>query len=322
MTGRKNGLGWPRILVRGLACLAALWSVAPLAASPRVVVSLKPLHALVAGVMAGVGTPALLVDGVGSPHALQLRPSDARRLQQADLVFWMGEDLELFLLRSLENVASKARVVALSAAPGLEHWPARPGGPWAHAHASDAGSGQGEDSGDAVLDLHVWLNVRNAARIVEHVTDELVRLDADNAIAYRANQAQLDARLQALDLELEHALATVRSIPFVVFHDAYQHLEQRYQLNAVGAVTVSPERRPSAKRLRELQETIHALGARCVFREPQFESALVATIMEGSDASVGTLDPLGVGLEPGVEAYFELMRANMHAIVECLRPDL
>ena len=310
-----------RCVGRLLGALLASWPAAAVAESPRVVVSLKPLHSLVAGVMSGAGTPALLLDRAGSPHAFQLRPSDAARLQDADLVFWAGEELEVFLARSLTSLASRARVVALVDAPEVEHLATRVGGDWAahrphqDTHESSAGSGV---SAATPRDMHLWLNVRNAARMSAWAAEELIRLDAENAAVYRANSQRLQRRLEALDEALERRLSPLRDMPFVVFHDAYQHLEYRYGLYAVGSVMVSPQRMPSAKRLRELRAKIIGLGARCVFREPQFESALVATVIEGTGASVGVLDPLGAQIEAGPEAYFELMRGIGEAIAECL----
>ena len=110
----------------------------------------------------------------------------------------------------------------------------------------------------------------------------------------------------------------MRDIPFVVFHDAYQYFEKSYALRAVGSITVSAERRPGAKRVKEIRETIRSLGARCVFSEPQFSSAILDTLLEGTKTRTGTLDPLGAGLPAGPDAYFTLMRSLGSSLAECL----
>jgi zinc transport system substrate-binding protein len=142
-----------------------------------------------------------------------------------------------------------------------------------------------------------------------------------NRDRYAANAVRLAARIDALDAELKGALAPVRDVPYVVFHDAYQYLERRYALRVVGSIAVSPERRPGARRVREIREKIRRLGARCVFGEPQFPSALLGTLIEGTDARVGTLDPLGADLPAGPDAYFTLMRNLGASLASCLRPE-
>ena len=285
--------------------------------APGVVVSILPLHALVAAVMEGVGTPRLLVRGGASPHDASLRPSDARALSAAKLVVWAGPGLEAFLVRSLGALAARARVLTLTEAPGMVLLDRREGGVFA------AGAAPERDRHGhwGPVDPHLWLDPRNAMEIAGQTAAALAELDPGNAARYTANAARLIARLEVLDRELTARLGPVAEIPFAVFHDAYAYLEARYSLSALGALTVDPAVPPGAKRLAELRARLAVSGAACVFAEPQFSPARVAALAEGTGARVATLDPLGVALAPSPEAYFVLMRDLAAALVRCLKGD-
>lgn len=293
-------------------------------AQPRVMVSIKPVHALVAGVLGGIAEPELLLSGGESPHSYALRPSQARALAAAHLVIWVGPDLETFLERPLKSLSGQARVIRLDQAQELELLPVRSGGVWdrhehghnhdhqektAHKHHPDGGS-----------DPHLWLSPVNARAIVSLTLDALNALYPEHRETLRANAQDLLARLEALDDEVAQTLAPVREVPFVVFHDAYQYLEHSYGLNAVGSVSLDPERTPGAQRVREVQRLIRERGARCVFAEPQFTPRLLAIVMEGSEARQGLLDPLGAELPAGPDAYFTLMRNLAGNLRACLEP--
>lgn len=302
------------------ALLAACLLVAPRAAAgaPRVAVTVKPLHSLVAGVMAGVGEPALIIRGAGSPHAYSLKPSDARVLEEAQAIFWIGESLETFMEKPLAALGARARIVEVGRAPGVVVLTGQGGGAPEDGGGSEP-DGHGHGHGAAEWDGHVWLDPRNAKAIARLVAAELGELDPANRERYRENAAALMRRIDALDAELERLLAPVRDVPYVVFHDAYRYFERRYALRQVGSITASPERRPGARRVGEVRERIRTLGARCVFSEPQFPSAIVGTLVEGTGARTGTLDPLGAELPAGPEAWFALMRALGSSLSSCLR---
>jgi zinc transport system substrate-binding protein len=320
-----------------LATLAAAALASPAwAGSPDVVVSIKPIHSLVAGVMQGVGEPTLLVEGAGSPHTYTLRPSEARAIAQADVVFWVGEGLETFLAGPLKTLAPDARLVALGAAPGIELLPARSGGMWQeprdedegehagdHAHhenASEETEHAGAEHGHRhrAGDMHVWLDPQNAKAMVDAIAAPLAETDPENAGTYEANAARIREELDHLDRRLAETLAPVGDRPFVVFHDGYQYFEKRYRLNAIGAISVGPDRRPGARRLGEIRDTLEQTDAACVFAEPQFEPALVATVIEGTSARSGVLDPLGAALDEGPDLYFRLLENLAASLVDCL----
>ena len=282
-----------------------------------VVVSILPLHALVAAVMAGVGTPHLLVRGGASPHDASLRPSDARALSAAKLVVWAGPGLETFLVKPLRALAGAARVLTLTEAPGMIRLKQRPGGAF-EAEAGAEAEGEADHDERGGVNPHLWLDPRNAIEIARQAAAALAELDPGNATRYAANEARLVARLEALDRELAARLGPVAEVPFAVFHDAYSYLEARYGLRALGALTVNPAVPPGAKRLAALRARLREEGAACVFAEPQFRPAVVAALAEGTGARAATLDPLGATLAPGPEAYFTLMRELADGLAACL----
>lgn len=295
-----------------LAVLA--WPAALSATPPRVVASIGPVHALAAALMGDLGSPLQVVRGYGSPHAYQMRPSDASSLRDADLILWIGPGLETFLQRPLAGQREGTVVLSLMEVPGLKLLAARGAGiHHDHTHSTDGHE-------HAAYDAHIWLSPFNARVIAAAIAAELSSLDPENAQVYRANLDRLTWRIDAMQTHIAARLAPVRSVPFVVFHDAFQYFEESFGLDAVGSVTVSPDRMPSARRIKELREEIVESGARCVFREPQFESALVEILIEGSAARAGVIDPLGSDIPPGRDAYFDLMDANTDALVECLSP--
>jgi zinc transport system substrate-binding protein len=274
-----------------------------------VVVSILPLHSLAAAVMQGAGTPQLLVDGGSSPHAYSLRPSAAGALNEADLVVWVGPEMESFLVQPLAR--HPGRVLTLLEAPGVRVL--------AGAHQADSGPGPGHPHASGERDPHIWLDPRNAIAAAAAMTQVLSELDPERGGLYRANGERLQARLRGLDQGLEQRLQPLRGRPFLVFHDAYRYLEARYGLHSVGAVVTGPERRPGARRVRELRARIKASGARCVFSEPQFQSSLLTVLTEDSHARAAVLDPVGADLEPGPDAYFRLMNRLADQLVGCLQ---
>ena len=295
----------------GVLAIVALALSGPARAgkAPKVAVSIKPIHALVAGVMAGVGEPALLVPGAASPHHHAIRPSEAKALHEARLVFWIGRELETFLERALGTLAKETRVVALGEAAGVERLGLRAGD-----MAAEGDVGQEH----AAADMHLWLDPDNARAMTRAIVRNLTTLDAANAVAYAANGAAIERRIGALDRRLARVLGPLKDRPYVVFHDAYQYLERRYGLRPLASVTVHPDRRPGARTIRRVREAILKGGALCVFIQPQFRPAVVETLVAGTGARIGRLDPMGAAVPPGPGAYFTLMGELAAALTGCL----
>ncbi|WP_421927988.1 zinc ABC transporter substrate-binding protein ZnuA [Neoaquamicrobium sediminum] len=323
---------------------AAVLCGGPAWALDGVVASIKPVHSLVAAVMEGVGEPELLVKGAASPHAYALRPSEARALERAKVVFWVGEGMETFLAGPLETLGGNARVVELVKAHDLVELDFREGGLFEahdhgdheghdHAHDDDddddeadhdggdnhAHEGHGHEGHDhGAIDMHLWLDPSNAKAFVHEIEEALSAADPDNAATYKTNADALNEKLDALIAETDAALAPVRGRGFVVFHDAYQYFENRFDIQAAGSITVSPEAIPGAQRLTDIRAKVAELGATCIFAEPQFEPRLISVVAEGTQARTGVLDPLGADLEDGPELYFELIRNLTTSLTTCL----
>lgn len=296
-----------------IAWLTCLPGQALAAAEPKVVVTSKPIHSLVAGVMTGVAAPAVLVDGATSPHTYAAKPSDAQKVNSADVVFRVSEGLEPFTGKVFKALPKTVQAVSLAETNGMTLLPKRTGGEFeadshagkghddGHKHGSKAGAEKGGS------DSHVWLDPANAGVMVGRIAEVLGARYPEHAAKFRDNAAALKARIDELATELETGLKPHAGKPFVVLHDGYQYAEKRFGLTAVGAITVSPDVPPSAKRLTELRKKISKLDAVCVFAEP-YESGLVRTVAEGTKAKVGALDPEGQGLPAGPDLYFALMR--------------
>lgn len=300
------------------AALILLLAAAPAAAAepPRVLASIAPIGSLAATVMRGVAVPTVLLPAGASPHAYALKPSEARALRSADLVLWVGEALETFLEEPIETLARPGSAVELMESEGLTLHDTRSGGIWeaedAHAHAT--GHDHGHDHG--AVDAHVWLDPHNAAVMVDRIAAELARRDPERAATYRGNAETARRELEALDRELAAALAPVGDKPYVVFHDAYQYLEQRYGLFPVGAVTIGADRAPGAKRLMRLRDEITSRGATCAFREPQFAPRILDSLAADTGVRVGVLDPLGS--DAGPDGYKALMTGLAASLAGCL----
>lgn len=311
-----------------LACALIAFSVLPAQAEvPKVMASVQPLHSLVASVMKGIGEPGLVVSGAQSEHTYALKPSDARALQAAQVVVLVDENYETFLAKPLKSREGSLNVIALADLPGAHVLPTRKGGLWEededeheeeHGHDHEHEHEHEHHHHHGAVDGHLWLDPANARLLVTAVADRLAELDPPHAAAYHANAEATVTRLEQLDGQLKATLAPVKDKPFVVFHDAYQYVEKRYGLSAAGAITVDPERPPSAHRLAELRDRLKQAGAACVFREPQFPAPIVQTLADAAGARVGVLDPQGADIPIGPDQYFTLMTRLAGSLASCL----
>ena len=312
--------GYRRRLVLALVAAAAWATPGPAAAELKVVVTIKPIHSLVTQLMDGIGTPTLLVDGAASPHSFALKPSGVRAINSADVFIRVSEVLEPFTGKIIKVLPDTVRLVTLEETPGLKLLDLRRSGTFeAHRHDSEPHADRAEhEEGAGVKDGHVWLDPDNAKAIVSHLAHVLSERAPGDAAKLNANAARLNAKIDALTADIEADTRPLQDRPFVVFHDAYQYFADRFGLNAVGSITVSPEVQPSAKRLTELRRKIRALHAVCLFAEPLFKPNLVAAVAEGTDVRTATLDPEGATLPAGADLYFALMRNLTAGLKSCL----
>ena len=308
-----------KYLALALLLVALFASAARAAETSGVVVTIKPLHALVSGVIGDTGEAALLVAGNTSPHGFKFKPSQMKMLNDAKIVFFIGERFETFMENAFDAIpATVVKSPAVNKAR-LKLLPFRKGGVWEEDdHEGHDHGAHGDDHGDgAGRDLHVWLDPDRAVKIVKAVTRELTDIFPENREIYKANARRYIQRIKALDADLTQSLEAVKQHNFIVFHDAYQYFEKKYDLKGAGSITLDPHDFPSPKRIAEVRAKLQGTGTTCVFREPQFSDRLVKTVIDGTSAKIGVLDPLGANIEDGPELYFKLLRQMANSFVGC-----
>ncbi|ASK54843.1 zinc ABC transporter substrate-binding protein [Vibrio tarriae] len=274
------------------------------ASAIEVLTSIKPIQMITYELMLGMGKPDVLLPSGASPHDYALRPSDVKRIQQADLVIWFGQDLEPFMSKLLEGRTS---ALTLSQVPNLalrEY-----GEEEEHEH-------DGHHHGH--YDPHFWLGMEPVGQVASAITEKLIALDADHQQQYQDNLVRFLANLAEQDNTIGEKLKPVTTVPYYVFHDAYGYFEQHFALNNLGHFTVSPERKPGAKTLIAIKKTLNAQLAKCVFSEPQFEPAIIEAVVRGTPAKTGVLDPLGSAIELKAGSYFSFLSSLAESYYACL----
>lgn len=294
-----------------LAALAALAVTPALAEPPRVVTDIAPVQSLVAMVAGETAVPPVLVPPGGSPHGAALKPSQARALQQADLVIWIGPGLTPWLEKPVATLADAARELRLMEVAGTRHYALRDGDGHDHGHAHGHEDGETEDP-------HAWLDPENASLWLDAIAGALAETDPAQAQDYRARAAAARAALAALDGGIDARLAPLREVKFVTYHDAFQYFERRYGLQSAGAIAPSDATSPGPAWLAHIRDEIAEHGVKCVFSEPQFQARLVEAVAEGQEVRVVPLDPLGSALEPGAALYPALLSDMAAAMLACL----
>ena len=303
-------------------------------AEVKVVASIKPIYSLASYVMDGVGKPNVIVDGYNSPHGFSLKPSHAKMIENADLIIWVGEELEAFLEKPLNTIAKKAVNVEIMDLSGIKKLKFREKNIFedhddhGHGHKEkshdDHGHGHKEkkhnDHGHeghahGEHDPHVWLDPMNAKIIVKEIEKQLVKLDPDNSSKYKVNSKKLQSELDNLTKNIKRDLKG--SLRFVVFHDAYQYFENRFGIKVLGALTVNPDVLPGAEQLSEIREVIKHEKVNCLFSEPQFNPAIIKSIAKDTNIKTGVLDPLGANLNKGKDMYIKLLKDMSSSFKGC-----
>jgi zinc transport system substrate-binding protein len=308
-----------------LLAMAGFLAAGPALATPKVIASILPVDGIVAAVMGSTGQPELLLQGKLSEHRAVFTPEQIAELGTADVVFIIGQGLEAKLsqLSGTEAVNGK-RFVELSMAPGVRTLPIREGGVWEgheHDHDHEDGHSSGETEhteGVLRIDPHVWLDPENAKAMAKAVAEELAKADPAHAATYRANAEAFGKSVDETAAAIAAELAPVKGVPYAVFHDAYRYFEERFGLTPAGSIADVSAQAPSAERLAEVRNKIVAVKAACVFREPQYDSRVVATVIEGTGAREGVLDPIGADIPPGAGAYQQLLRNLGRDLTSCL----
>ena len=302
------------------AAMLSFFGGAAEAEVPAVVVDVGPVHSLAAQVMAGLGEPAMVVRQGASPHGYAMRPSEAAALQRADVVFYVSGDLTRWFEEAVASLAGQARPVELMQSPGTTRLGFREAALFAADEESHAEEGHAEDEDHAHegLDPHGWLDPDNARLWLDVIAAELAAADPEHADTYRANARAGQEAIAAAAAQAQALLKPLADRPFFVHHDAYQYFEHRFGLRAAGAVTPSDAAQAGPRRVAELRAAAAEMGAVCIFSEPQFNPAILATVFEGRTLRRAALDPLGTGLDPGPGLYPALIDGLAQDVASCL----
>ena len=286
----------------------------------KVVASIKPIHSLASYLMDGVKKPDLIVDGYASPHGFAMKPSHAKMLQEADLIFWVGEDIESFLVKPLGSIAKKAEKIELMEIKGIKKLKFRErnifDGHDDHGHKEDGHDDHGhEGHAHGEFDPHIWLDPLNAKKILKEMAKHLIENDQANESIYKENLKKANKDLDKLVKQVKSELN--KDFKSIVFHDAYQYFEKRFKVNVLGAFTVNTDVLPGAEQLSEIREIIEHEKVTCVFSEPQFNPDIINAVAKDMNINTGVIDPLGATLNPGKDLYFNLIKNMSKSFQGC-----
>ena len=293
-----------------------------------VLATIQPINALVNAVIGNTGKTISIVPADMTPHDFKLKPSDAKKLQDANLIFYVSDHLESSIVKFFENLPKNIKTINLMEETGINHLPIRDNEAWErhdhHGHDDhddhDKHGKKHDDHDDHQVkeDVHIWLSPDNAIKIVNKVNEELSLFFPENKKIYNDNSSKIIKKINNLKKELTKDLAPIKDKPFIVFHDAYQYFEKTFGLNAVGSVALEGDVASSPKQISFIKDKIIKSNASCVFQEPQFDSKLVKIVVEGTNAQIGTLDPLGVDIKTTSDFYLQLLKNMSKSLKECL----
>ena len=306
----------------GLFCASLVIPVEMVIADQKpisVVASIKPIHSLVAAVMGDIGTPHLLLEAPSSAHHFTLKPSQARSLQAADIVFWVGPTMEQPLTKALATLAPQAQTLPLIESAGLvlinfdKVTPAHE----KHDHEKHDKHDEHAKHDNHLINPHIWLDPQNAKIMLGVIAVRLAKADPENASTYAANADSMAARLATLETDITSQLASYSAAKFLVLHDAHVYFERRFGLRNYGAITTEPDVMPTASRVKALRDELREHRFDCIFTEPFLGQKAVALIAEGSKVSIGTLDPIASNLPAGAQLYPDLLMSYAKALRSC-----
>ena len=354
-----------------------------------VVTTIQPINSLVSAVIGNTGKTISLIPAEVSPHEYKLKPSDTKKLQNANIIFFVSDHLESSVTKVFENLPKNIKIINLMEDTGIKHLAIRDNEAWErhdhhhghgdhddhdkhskkhddhdhdkhakkhddhdhdkhakkhddhdhdkhekkhddhdhdkhgkkhddHDHDKHAKKHDDHDDHEKEDDVHIWLSPDNAVKIIKKINKELSLFFPENANTYDQNADQMIKKINQLKVELNNELSGIKDKPYVVFHDAYQYFETSFGLNAVGSVALEGDIASSPKQISFIKDKIVKLKASCVFQEPQFDSKLVKIVVEGTNAQIGTLDPLGVNIKSGENFYLQLLKNMAKSLKDCL----
>jgi len=282
-----------------------------IASEKKIVTTIKPIHSILLNIVdSDVG---LLLNTNVSPHDFKLKPSDMKKLNNADIFVYIDESIETFVERPLATLDEDVKKIKILGNAGLKLLPVREGGVW---EEEDHGDGHHHDHG--AYDAHIWLSNKNVIKLTKFFVKELSKINPDKKSIYKANAKAFIKKLKEKGKKIKNELSSINDKPYIVFHDAYQYFENENSLNSVGSIALNPEISPTPKRITEIKAKIKKDNVVCLFREPQFPSRIVQTVITDTQAKEGELDPIGFNLTPGKELYFTLITNLSNNLKECL----
>ncbi|MGE8099200.1 zinc ABC transporter substrate-binding protein [Pseudomonas fluorescens] len=302
----------PRLFAIFVTFTAGFFAISAAHAEVSVLTSIKPLQLIAAAVQDGVGVPEVLLPPGASPHNYALRPSDVRKVQSVDLLYWIGPDMEGFLPRVLKGRSLPS--VAVQELPGLK---LRRFAEDSHSHAEDADE-HDHDHRPGSLDAHLWLSPVNARVIAAKIATDLSAADPANAPRYQSNLKAFDERLDALDLRLKARLAGIAGKPYFVFHEAFDYFEDAYGLKHTGVFSVAAEVQPGAQHVAAMRSRLQEVGKTCVFSEPPLRPRLAETLVAGLPVKLAELDALGGYTPATARGYEQVLEKLGNDLAGCL----
>ena len=297
-----------------------------------VITTIKPIESLVNAVIGDTGKTVSLIPPEISPHEFRLKPSDVRILQNSNIVFYISSHLETGIVKMFKNLPKNIKTINLMEETGIDHLSIRDNEAWElHDHDDhDKHDAKDEkhdakdekhddhDKHDTKDDIHIWLDPDNAIKIVRKINKELSLFFPKNAMIYNDNSSKLINEIESLKIELKKELLPIKDKPYIVFHDAYQYFERAFELNAIGSIALENDVASSPKQISFIKDKILKSQATCVFQEPQFDSKLVNTVVEGTKARIGILDPIGANIVEKENFYLQLLRNMSKSLKKCL----
>ena len=306
-----------------------------------VISTIQPINSLVSAVIGNTGKSITIIPSEQSPHDFKLKPSDVKVLQNGNIIFYVSNHLESSITKVLKNLPKNIKLINLMEESGVNHLAIRDNDAWErhdhHGHDDhddhdkhgkkhddhddhDKHGKKHDDHDDHEKedDVHVWLSPDNAIKIVQKVNKVLSLYFPENSKIYNDNTTKFIDKIRNLKMELVKELSPIKNKPYIVFHDAYQYFEKTFELNAVGSVALEGDIASSPKQISLIKDKIVKSKALCVFQEPQFDSKLVKIVVEGTDAKIGTLDPLGVNISENKDFYLQLITNMAKSLKECL----
>lgn len=281
-------------------------------AEVRVLTSIKPLQLIAAAVQDGVAIPEVLLPPGASPHNYALRPSDVRKVQSVDLLYWIGPDMEGFMPRVLNGRTLPS--VAVQDLPGMK---LRRFAADSHSHSEEADD-HDHDHRPGTLDAHLWLSPINARVIAAKMAIDMSAVDPANAARYQSNLKAFEERLDALDLRLKARLAGIAGKPYFVFHEAFDYFEEAYGLKHTGVFSVAAEVQPGAQHVAAMRTRLQEVGKTCVFSEPPLRPRLAETLVAGLPVKLAELDALGGYTPATAQGYEQVLEKLGNDLAGCL----